>query len=80
MSAHEFRDVVKKRIDQALFGDGVESGGISYTVMSGAPQDYATYRDLCGYARALDHVKKWIDEAYAEMHDTGPAEDPFNQP
>lgn len=70
---------MQARIGQALHGDGVESGGITYTVMSGAPQDYATYRDLCGYARALDHVLKWMDEAYAEMHATPPGDkDPFN--
>lgn len=70
MSAHIFREVMQKRIDQAINGDGVESGGVAYTVLSGAPQDYATYRDLCGYARALNHVLAWMDEEYAQMHET----------
>lgn len=79
MSAHEFRTALVKRIELELHGDGVERSGVIATMKAGMCPDYAFYRDLCGYIRALEAVKEWSIEVYAEMHETPPDRDPFNQ-
>lgn len=78
MSATELRETVRRKIDHAIMGDGKESGGVANTIISGAPRDYQTYRDLCGYVRGLNHALAFMDEAFAEMH--GDASNPLDDP
>lgn len=67
----EFRQLVTKRILDELYGSNGE-GGVVATITSGAPKDYAVYRDMCGFVRGLKLVTQLMDEIWAEMHEPPP--------
>lgn len=64
----ELRALVLKRLDEELHGDGAERGGLIPTIISGAPKDYAVYRDLCGYIRGINAARLIVEEAAHEIN------------
>ena len=75
MSAPEFRALLQRRIDEMLHGEtGTE--GVVGTIISGAPRDYAVYRDLAGYVRALLAVRDTVIPAvWADLYDPKPKDE-----
>lgn len=73
MSGIDFRDAIRQRIAIKLRGDGVTTGGIEATILSGAPKDYPTYRDMTGYYRAYYELNELLDEVWHDLYDPKPA-------
>lgn len=72
MSAPEYRNLVKLRIHERLFGDGKESGGISATILAGAPKEYAVYRHMTGMYTAYITALEILDAAWDELYNPQP--------
>lgn len=72
MSAREYRDLVYQRINEVLHG-AEGNGGICSTTLSGAPKDYAVYRDMVGQIRAYHAVFEIMATAYRDLFDPIPA-------
>lgn len=73
LSTYEYRDLLRRRIDEKINGDGKESGGLIETVLSRTPKDYAVYRDLTGQIAAYRTVLTIMDEVWKDMTDPAPS-------
>lgn len=78
MSAPEFRRALEQRIQETLYGDGKQSGGIVATTLSGAPKEYAIYRDLTGQIRAYNAILQLIAEVWDDLYNPKPTTEPKN--
>jgi hypothetical protein len=62
-------------IAHRLYGDGKESGGITATILSGAPKEYPVYRDMCGMYRTWIAALELLDETWDELYNPQPITD-----
>lgn len=65
----ELRALILKRLHEEVHGDGAERAGLASTIISGAPRDYAVYRDLCGYVRGIESAMRIVEDASRELNE-----------
>lgn len=81
MSAHEFRDAVRKRINDQINGNpsaGIDYGLIDKIVGRAGQLDIERYRYFTGEMSGLEHALTFMDQVFAEMHSTENV-DPFTE-